>query len=104
MYAPSTQTFLRILLSYTALPGWYGIDEDESEMTLSFWYLLQEAIWSVDFSEVPTHSAEEQWNIINGLFSELVAILKRKIAFPDTTTLSHWHKGKYLDYIFFSNH
>ncbi|KAF8158999.1 hypothetical protein BJ912DRAFT_936317 [Pholiota molesta] len=29
--------------------GYYGVDEDESEMTLGFWYLFQEALWSTDF-------------------------------------------------------
>ena len=64
-------------------------------MTLSFWYLLQEAIWSIDFSEISTHSVEEQWNIINALFSELVAVLKRKTTFPDATQLNSWPKGTY---------
>jgi hypothetical protein len=43
------QNFLRLLLAYTGLPGFYGIDEEESEMTLGFWYLFQEALWAVDF-------------------------------------------------------
>ncbi|KAF8158995.1 hypothetical protein BJ912DRAFT_1069769 [Pholiota molesta] len=43
------QRFLQLLLVYTGLPGYYGVDEDESEMTLGFWYLFQEALWSTDF-------------------------------------------------------
>lgn len=43
------QSFLRLVLAYTGLAGFYGVDEEESEMTLGFWYLLQEALWSTDF-------------------------------------------------------
>lgn len=28
----SVQTFLRVFLGYTGFPGWYGIDEEESEV------------------------------------------------------------------------
>jgi hypothetical protein len=41
------QEFLRTMLLYTGFPGWYGINEEESEMTLGFWYLLQESLWEV---------------------------------------------------------
>ncbi|KAH7905355.1 armadillo-type protein [Hygrophoropsis aurantiaca] len=49
------QRFLRLILGYTALPGWYGVDEEESEMTLGFWYLLQESLWSADYD------GEQEW-------------------------------------------
>jgi hypothetical protein len=42
-------TFLKLLLSYTLLPGYYGADEEESEMVLGFWYLFQEVIWSTNY-------------------------------------------------------
>ncbi|PVF99237.1 ARM repeat-containing protein [Serendipita vermifera] len=44
---PQVKEFLRLMLLYTGFPGWYGIDEQDSEMTLSFWYLLQESLWEV---------------------------------------------------------
>lgn len=55
--ADLVQTFLHLLLSFTATPGYYGADEEESETTLGFWYLFQEALWSV---EVPVPSSEEE--------------------------------------------
>jgi hypothetical protein len=30
-------------------PGFYGTNEDESETTLGFWHLFQEALWSTDY-------------------------------------------------------
>ena len=35
------------MLIYTGFPGYYGVDEDDSEATLGFWYLLQESLWEV---------------------------------------------------------
>jgi hypothetical protein len=51
--------FLRLMLLYTGFPGWYGIDEQESEMTLGFWYLLQESLW-----EVGEGGEDEEWQEI----------------------------------------
>ncbi|KDR78193.1 hypothetical protein GALMADRAFT_65460 [Galerina marginata CBS 339.88] len=90
-----TQNFLRLLLAYTGLPGYYGVDEEESEMTLGFWYLFQEALWSTDFyieeggddrSPVPPDTSEageaKQVVVAKAVFSELVKVLRRKVAFP----------------------
>jgi hypothetical protein len=35
------------MLFYTGFPGYYGVDEDDSEATLRFWHLLQESLWEV---------------------------------------------------------
>ena len=34
-------------MAYTGMPGYYGVDEEQSEMTLGFWYLFQESLWSI---------------------------------------------------------
>jgi len=44
------QSLLNLLLAFTSLPGYYGLDEEESELTLSFWYRLQEEIWNTDYN------------------------------------------------------
>jgi len=41
------QEFLRCMLIYTGFAGYYGVDEEDSETTLGFWYLLQESLWEV---------------------------------------------------------
>ncbi|KAF9456910.1 armadillo-type protein [Collybia nuda] len=95
-----TQAFLRILLAYTGLPGYYGVDEEESEMTLSFWYLFQEALWSNDAVEsgddnTPEPGAgqqNEQVAMAKAVYSELVQILRRKVAFPSKG--SAWSKDQ----------
>ncbi|KAI0076848.1 ARM repeat-containing protein [Panus rudis PR-1116 ss-1] len=96
------QTFLRLLLSYTALPGYYGVDEDESEMTLGFWYLFQEALWNTDAeldqaeldSEAHLKAEKNQWNVAKAVYSELIKVLKRKVTWPPQNVLSSWSRDQ----------
>ncbi|KIJ61703.1 hypothetical protein HYDPIDRAFT_115503 [Hydnomerulius pinastri MD-312] len=98
------QSFLRLLLGYTGLPGYYGTDEEESEMTLGFWYLFQESLWSVEYDDaddergsVPPSSDVEERNrlaIVNAVYVELVKVLRRKVAWPPQSLLSGWAKDQ----------
>ncbi|KAI0651047.1 ARM repeat-containing protein [Trametes meyenii] len=98
------QNFLRLLLLYTALPGYYGVDEEESEMTLSFWYLFQEALWNVDYGfDVSEdgdagNQAEERdrdmMPVAKAVYFELVTVLRRKVVWPPRNVLSSWTKDK----------
>ncbi|KAI0937932.1 hypothetical protein AcW1_002387 [Taiwanofungus camphoratus] len=105
------QNFLRLLLSYTALPGFYGADEEESEMTLGFWYLFQEALWNDEqypggdaddlaYADVAGASAsvtegqEPSRAIAQAVYSELVQVLRRKVAWPVTPVLSSWTRDQ----------
>ncbi|KAF5376630.1 hypothetical protein D9615_007856 [Tricholomella constricta] len=87
-----TQSFLRLLLAYTGLPGYYGVDEEESEMTLGFWYLFQEALWSTDYyipegreqnsDAAGLDAGADAQAMAKAVYSELVHVLRRKAAFP----------------------
>lgn len=101
------QNFLRLLLSYTALPGYYGMDEEESEMTLGFWYLLQEALWTTDFCieegndghsppspDLDDTGQSKQVSIAKAVYMELAKVLRRKVAFPPPG--SGWSRGESL--------
>ncbi|KAA1477613.1 ARM repeat-containing protein [Dentipellis sp. KUC8613] len=91
------QTFLRLLLAFTAMPGYYGVDEEESDMTLGFWYLLQEALWNAD---VPAKDGERRdapaekdvWAVASAVYAELVAVLRRKVMWPKMG--SGWSKDQ----------
>lgn len=98
------QTFLRLLLAYTALPGYYAADEEESELTLGFWYLFQEALWAAEYEQDFDYTGEEvpdgrgqteppQWPIAKAVYSELVQVLRRKVEWPDALTLRTWPRG-----------
>lgn len=85
-------------MAYTALPGYYGVDEEESEMTLGFWYLFQEALWSTDpdydSEELPTKKHDvEQWAIAKAVYSELIKVLQRKATWPERSILQSWPRG-----------
>ncbi|TFK48147.1 ARM repeat-containing protein [Heliocybe sulcata] len=107
------QNYLRLLLAYTALPGYYGVDEEESEMTLGFWYLFQEALWSVEYQfgfeeeeedgvddsdvvrerekeRLEREQEKDQWTIAKAVYSELVTVLERKVKWPGRDELSRW--------------
>ncbi|KAF8498083.1 ARM repeat-containing protein [Russula emetica] len=85
--APLVQSFLHLMLSFTALPGSYGVDEEESERTLGFWYLLQEALWTVEFPpETEITREKEMWALAKAVYAELVAALRNKVRWPPPTT------------------
>ncbi|KAH0833884.1 armadillo-type protein [Lanmaoa asiatica] len=99
------QSFLRLLLGYTGLPGYFGVDEEESEMTLGFWYLFQESLWSVEYDEgddetgsIPPANVEEsnRLALVNAVYVELVKILRSKVAWPPPSILSGWPKANLL--------
>lgn len=93
-----SQKFLQLLMSYTALPGYYGIDEEESETTLGFWYLFQEALWSYDAalenqdapSEVIEQAEKDQFTVAKAVYTELVKVLGRKVTWPPRNALNSW--------------
>ncbi|KAF6748259.1 armadillo-type protein [Ephemerocybe angulata] len=87
------QTFLRLIMAYTGLQGYYGADEEESALTLDFWYLFQEALWSTEYFEdpeddVPPPNREDpvQVKMAKEVYIELVKVLRRKVAFPPPPT------------------
>ena len=100
------QNFLRLLLAYAALPGYYGVDEEESELTFNFWYLFQEALWSAEYEQefefgdgdvnAPpgTDKTEQaQWRVAKAVYLELVQVLRRKVVWPEAVTLRTWNRG-----------
>jgi hypothetical protein len=108
-----TQMFLKLLLLFTGLQGYYGEDEEQSEMTLGFWYLFQEALWSSDYyldqegngveldtegNEVWGKDAkgkeEEKMEIAKAVYSELVQVLRRKVRLPPADLAVQWSKDQ----------
>ncbi|KAI0262791.1 ARM repeat-containing protein [Gloeopeniophorella convolvens] len=83
---PLVQTFLRLMLAFTSLPGSYGADEEESERTLGFWYLFQEALWAVEFTPETIVREKEMWALAKAVYAELVAALRAKVRWPIAPT------------------
>lgn len=93
------QSFIRLILSFTGLPGWYGVDEDESEACMQFWYLLQEALWTIDLS-YPVEDGDawdrtegRHWVFAADIYKEVAEVLRRKITWPRKEALREWTKG-----------
>lgn len=90
-------------MAYTGMPGYYGVDEEESEMTLGFWYLFQETLWSSspeyeeDDTDPPSRMSGEQWNVSRAVYSELIQVLRRKSVWPPKNILSGWPRGARRD-------
>lgn len=110
-------TFLRLILAFTGHPGYFGVDEEESEMTLGFWYLFQEALWGTEYHDgkdvagdgitsVDDHEdsigvnndaimdtrEKEQVRVAKEVYIELVQVLRKKVTFPPPS--SGWGKGE----------
>lgn len=79
-------------------------------MTLGFWYLFQEALWSVDYTvedadEEPgqgrplldeeTEKEKQHEVVAKAVYSELVQTLRRKVTWPSAAGgLNGWAKGE----------
>lgn len=88
------QNYLRVMLDYTGLPGYYGVDEESSELTNTFWYLFQESLWETSWADHPESLAGDPNAVVKAVYVELVRILQRKCQYPPE---GHgWPKGKLL--------
>ena len=100
------------MLAYAGLPGYFGMNGEESELTLQFWYILQEALWTTDFYQdganaiaddvsdpsqgpdgtvAPTRPSP-QVEVTKAVYRELVQVLRRKVAFSPSG--NGWSKGE----------
>ncbi|KAK0200747.1 armadillo-type protein [Desarmillaria ectypa] len=77
-----TQRYLRVMLDYTGLSGYFGVDEETSELTLGFWYMLQEALWDLSADDDRETNDGDPNAIARAVYVELVKILRRKTTFP----------------------
>ncbi|KAF8598080.1 ARM repeat-containing protein [Ceratobasidium sp. AG-I] len=92
---PPVQAFMKVVLGYTGFPGYYGIDEEESEMVLPFWYLLEEALLDADYVGDPEG---ELWGMAKMIYLELVKVLKRKVTWPGEITWAKDQREKFSNY------
>lgn len=55
---PEISSMMEMILKCTAYPGFYGVDEENSEQTLDFWYVLQDTL--LDCIHTPETSSAEK--------------------------------------------
>ncbi|KZT01812.1 ARM repeat-containing protein [Laetiporus sulphureus 93-53] len=102
------QNFLRLIMAYTGLPGYYAADEEESELTLGFWYLFQEALWNAEYEQEFEGSdinadvvdsgkdkdEQAELRVAKAVYRELVEVLRRKVTWPEIPQLRSWPRDQ----------
>jgi hypothetical protein len=82
------QLYVKTMLDFTGFPGYFGLDEEISDMTADFWLTFQDEIWS---SGSTTGGDPERRNqVVKDIYVQLVKILRRKVTFPKD---EEWSKG-----------
>lgn len=97
--SPRSILILKQLLSLSSLPGYFGVDEDISNIGLDVWEMLQEGIIDSvgEDGEDPIPGktdAKQIWAIAKDVFGALVPALRRKVQWPPEDTLRTWPKGE----------
>jgi hypothetical protein len=102
---PEAQVYFSLMLGFCGLQGFYGVDEDVSEvrtrsrlkfnapaithfvdrsqMPLAFWSLFQESLVASPHVESSSSDAPAmEWTIAKQIYSDLVHRLRRKVVLP----------------------
>lgn len=89
---PQLQCYLEIMLSLTNYPGYFGVDQDISEIPLNFWYLLQESFYDEGLLNENDENSKDARELAFGVFGQLVEILRSKSEFPSDQEWVKWTK------------
>jgi hypothetical protein len=113
IHSPSVLAYLEILLGFTGFPGWYGVDEFESDvrvveiltltvvhlvcsqMTISFWVYFGEAVLDSNWNGDEDNSMMQT---ARSILLQLVRVLQKKCTWPPQEELQTWTKGSFLFY------
>ncbi|TSS97560.1 Importin-13 [Bagarius yarrelli] len=81
----SFQALVSMILSCTAIPGHFPVDETSSSLTLTFWYTLQDEITSLD-----TGKQTFYLQLYRPVYFQLVDVLLHKARFPNEHDYASW--------------
>ncbi|KAM9501408.1 importin-13 [Clarias gariepinus] len=79
------QALVNMILSSTAIPGHYPVDETSSSLTLTFWYTLQDDIMSLE-----TEKQAFYLQMYRPVYFQLVDVLLHKARFPNEHDYASW--------------
>ncbi|XP_034159515.2 importin-13 [Pangasianodon hypophthalmus] len=79
------QALVSMILSCTAIPGHYPVDETSSSLTLTFWYTLQDDIMSLE-----TEKQTFYLQLYRPVYFQLVDVLLHKARFPNEHDYASW--------------
>jgi hypothetical protein len=93
--------YLQLIMRLTGYPGYFGADQEVGEITLNFWYVLQETIADLGLLPLdkrPNHDLEYDANsqeTISAAYKQLVFVLRDKAMIPPDHEYNSWSKGNY---------
>ncbi|KAG2172850.1 hypothetical protein INT43_000200, partial [Umbelopsis isabellina] len=89
--------YLQLIMRLTGYPGYFGADQEVGEITLNFWYVLQETI--ADLGILPLDKrlqhaeyADNSHENIFAAYKQLVFVLRDKAMVPPDHEYNNWSK------------
>ncbi|XP_062578604.1 importin-13-like [Saccostrea cucullata] len=85
----TTTNFINLVLTCTAIPGHFPVDENFSNMFFTFWYLLQDGI-----QESPPERYKVLHQMFCPVFLSLIQTLLVKVQYPEEDEYNSWTKDE----------
>ena len=92
--APRSITFLQRLILLTSFPGYFGDDEQISDLGLPVWAYLQEEVTDNGIVATESGFGDPRWATVKQVFEALVDGLCRKVELPSDEEYQAWPKGE----------
>ncbi|KAI8584692.1 hypothetical protein K450DRAFT_217528 [Umbelopsis ramanniana AG] len=105
MDQPGVLHLLELMMSLTTYPGYFGEDQEISEIPLNFWYVLQETLADKDWLPVTAEKHKQRNGLTNEViwldkgventyvvYQQLVLALRDKAMLPSEAEFTHWSK------------
>ncbi|KAH8553571.1 armadillo-type protein [Umbelopsis sp. PMI_123] len=107
MDQPGVLHLLELIMNLTTFPGYFGEDQEISEIPLNFWYVLQETLADKDWLPVTADKHKVRDGMTNEVvwldknfentfvvYRQLVLALRDKAMLPPEAEFTNWSKGK----------
>lgn len=91
--SPQSIILLQRLHMLTCFPGYYGQDENISDLGLPIWAYLQEEITDNGIVATQSGFGDPRWATVKEVFDTLVEGLCRKATLPSRAEFITWPKG-----------
>ncbi|XP_070563307.1 importin-13-like [Ptychodera flava] len=84
-YKQHVMELTRFILGFSALPGYFPVDENISNIPFGFWYILQDDIISADAEKFNEYRA-----LYFPIYMNLAEVLINKVQYPPDTEYDGW--------------
>lgn len=107
MMEPAVMHLLELIMRLTTYPGYFGEEQEISEIPLNFWYVLQETLADSDMLPVTVERHASRNGLTNEVvwvnksfenifivYRQLVLALRDKAMLPPEPEFAQWPKGR----------